>query len=261
MGRRERLERKLEKRAEWAEKRDSKAAAAFTGARAEIAGIPPGQPVLVGHYSEKRHRAALRRHDGRMRAGIESEQMASHHRSKAAGLEAQLDNSIFSDDADATQQLGARIAEREELRTSLKKLNAAWRKAKRPKPDDAEGWGKVAEILKCDIGNLAKRRELLIRFPYYESPVPRYELSNLGGNIKRDRDRLANIKIRQQLQQKAEESGGVFVERWKEHNHCRVTFEEKPAREVLTALKEAGYSWGSGSWSGQLDRLPDCVTA
>ena len=35
-----------------------------------IAGIPPGQPILVDHYSAPRHRAALNRHDRNMRAAI-----------------------------------------------------------------------------------------------------------------------------------------------------------------------------------------------
>src|SRR6266511_1234676 len=56
-------------------------------ARAERDLIPPGQPILVGHHSERGHRAALRRIDGRMRRSIEEDGKAQHHRraAKVAG--------------------------------------------------------------------------------------------------------------------------------------------------------------------------------
>src|SRR6266540_2525964 len=56
-------------------------------ARDELDLIPPGQPILVGHHSERGHRAALRRIDGRMRRSIEEDGKAQHHRraAKVAG--------------------------------------------------------------------------------------------------------------------------------------------------------------------------------
>ena len=71
MTRRERLERKLEKRLEWAEGRNRKANAAFDAAHRAVAGIPFGQPILVGHHSERRHRRDLARHDSAMSRGCE----------------------------------------------------------------------------------------------------------------------------------------------------------------------------------------------
>ena len=41
--------------------------------------------------------------------------------------------------------------------------------------------------------------------------------------------------------------------------YCRVTFSEKPEREVLNALRGAGFRWGAGSWSGRLDAVPEAV--
>ena len=79
MTRRERLEAKLEKREEWAEGRRADATRRFDTADKSVEMIPFGQPILVGHHSEKRHRAALKRHDNNMRAGCESLDMAKHH--------------------------------------------------------------------------------------------------------------------------------------------------------------------------------------
>ena len=131
MTRRERLQRKLERREEWAEKRVAKSSRRFDAAHRELQGLTPGQPILVGHYSEKRHRAHLARVDSNMRKGVEHSDMAAHHRSKAGGLARQLDNSIFSDDDDAIERLKERIADREAQRDRMKEINRIWTRTRK----------------------------------------------------------------------------------------------------------------------------------
>ncbi|MFE4019267.1 DUF3560 domain-containing protein [Streptomyces sp. NPDC059101] len=46
--------------------------------------IPPGQPVLVGHHSERGHRRALSRMDGHMRRSIDEDRKAKHWAERAA---------------------------------------------------------------------------------------------------------------------------------------------------------------------------------
>lgn len=53
---RDRREAKADRLREWAEKREAKAAAAFDSAATLSDAIPFGQPILVGHHSEKRAR-------------------------------------------------------------------------------------------------------------------------------------------------------------------------------------------------------------
>jgi hypothetical protein len=122
MGRRERLEAKLEKRLDWADGREKKSSRHFKAADTIASGIPMGQPILVGHHSEKHHRRDVARIDSNMRNACESADMAQHHRGKAAGIEHQLDSSIFSDDHDAIEALEARIAELEAKRSGLQAL-------------------------------------------------------------------------------------------------------------------------------------------
>jgi len=78
----ERAER-MEAHAENAEKR---AAQAFDRAdlREEKSGIPLGQPILVGHHSEGRHRRAIERADNAMRKGIEESDKAKYFAGRAA---------------------------------------------------------------------------------------------------------------------------------------------------------------------------------
>jgi hypothetical protein len=82
-----RADARVNRRRDWAGKAHRRSDAAFRGAMAAVDGIPPGQPILVGHHSERRHRAALNRHDGRMRHAIDEDRLAQHHEQCAAGAE------------------------------------------------------------------------------------------------------------------------------------------------------------------------------
>src|SRR5260221_357080 len=53
-------ERRAERFRELAEKHDNISNGRHFAARQELAMIPPGQPILVGHHSEKHHRAHLK---------------------------------------------------------------------------------------------------------------------------------------------------------------------------------------------------------
>ena len=270
MTRRERKEARLARRLDWAQGRDAKAAAGFKKAETLASGIPLGQPILLGHHSEKRHRADLARIDGGMRQGVESQDMAAKHRSVAAGIERQLDVSIFSDDADAVAALEARIAEREAQRERMKAENKAFRR----------GPGAYAGFLGITSEEEAQRRaEIMARYSWQRQPFAAYELANLGGRITTDRQRLASIKAQAQRSAQAEAApGGCLVQYFPgarfvpyatpdaegRHGHhvedprhyVTLTFAEKPDRAVLGALRAAGFLWGAGRWSGKTENLP-----
>lgn len=168
MTRRERLERKVERRREWAACRRLEADRRLNTASTMAAGIPFGQPILIGHHSETRDRNYRERIRGNFEKGFESAAMADHHVSKAAGLEAQLDHAIYSDDPDAIERLTEKIAGMEAEREAMKAANTAYRKV--------------------------HGAELRAMGAYERSqavPHAAYELQNLGGNITRCRQRLA----------------------------------------------------------------------
>src|SRR3990167_6379587 len=126
---REQKEARVAKREEWAAARERDAAQHFKAADPSEAatGIPFGQPILVGHHSEGRHRRALARLDAHMSRACESTKMAERHLSVAAGISDQLDRSIYSDDHNATEALRERIAERETRRERMKQVNKLYR--------------------------------------------------------------------------------------------------------------------------------------
>lgn len=246
MTRRERIQRKIEKRLDWSASRAQESDRRFDAARSAVAGIPFGQPILVGHHSEGRHRAALKRSDNNMRAAVESHEMAQRHSSVAASLQIALDTSIYSDDTDAVEALEKRIAEREAESERMRLVNKAHAKFMKT--------GKLDEALTAAEKVLVQTYKP--PYSFEPRPYPPYKLSNLRGRITADKKRLEVIKRRNARSERAAQAGGCVVEKSASGEHCQVTFAEKPDRSVLVALRSAGFHFSGGSWFGQTKDLP-----
>jgi DNA repair exonuclease SbcCD ATPase subunit len=249
MTRRERLEQKLEKRQEWAGKAEQRSDQLSNESHRMFSAIPFGQPILIGHHSEKRDRNYRNRAWNKMGKAVAQRDLAKHHVSKAGGLAAQLDTAIFSDDHDAIEAIEARIAEREAAREKMKLANKLYKK------QDKAGLTAIG----LDYDKLHAQLEKLGSY-FGQAPHLPYEMSNLGANIRRDKQRIEQIKRLQARSSRAAASEtGVIVEGT--GDYVRVTFAEKPDRSVLNELKAAGFYWGAGSWSGKRDALPASVEA
>lgn len=245
---RERKEARLERRLDWAASRDAKAKAKFDGVRRIADAIPFGQPILVGHHSEKHARADQARIHNGMAAAVESQDMAAHHRSVAGNIEHQLDRSIYDDDLDAISQLEARIAAHEARRARMVLVNRLYKR------------GDLAGLAALGLDLDTLKAKLAEAGAYWgKAPHLPYEMSNLSGRIGTDRKRIENIKARQDRAARAEAAdGGVLIEG---ETWVRVTFAEKPERSIIDALKAAGFSWGAGHWIGERAKLPAEVSA
>lgn len=66
-----------------AEKHAAKSHVAYERSSAAVAHIPLGQPILVGHYSERMHRAALKRSHAAMNTSVAEAKTADHLQQKA----------------------------------------------------------------------------------------------------------------------------------------------------------------------------------
>jgi hypothetical protein len=248
MTRRERMEDRQAKREDWAQKREASARGAFDTAHTMGQAIPFGQPILVGHHSEKRDRNYRARMGATMSRGVAHAGMAEHHTNKAQGIGRQLDQSVFSDDADAIERLRERITSREAERDRIKAFNVSCRKGS---PDESI-------LTSHERADIATTRRVV---PYQLSTgggFPRHVLTNLGAAIRKDKERIVEIERREKRTAEAEDNGGVAVR--VVGDYCTVTFAEKPEREILNALKGAGFRWSGGSWHGQLESLSalDC---
>ncbi|MEE9386103.1 MAG: DUF3560 domain-containing protein [Nannocystaceae bacterium] len=215
----------------------------FERSRRETAGIPFGQPILVGHHSERGHRAALKRSDNAMRKGVEASDKAEHYDHKAAGVGKA---GISSDDPEALVKLRAKLEGMQAAHDRMKAINKAWRLAKKPKADDSQGWMRVELALKTtsldfssdDIIRIRQdqARDFIERAPYT------YQLQNNSGNMKRVRERIAELEVAPE-EPKTTAHHGFLVHENPDANRIQLIFPHKPAEEVRTILKRQGFRW------------------
>ena len=83
MNRKERQEARAERYREYAENAAKRATAAFNASNVAVANIPLGQPILVGHHSEKAHRRALERSNSAMMRSVHESEKAAYYARKA----------------------------------------------------------------------------------------------------------------------------------------------------------------------------------
>jgi hypothetical protein len=190
-----------------------------------------------------------------MRKSIEADDKAAYYRAKAAGVGRA---GISSDDPDALVKLREKLAGMEADRELMKRINAAWRKAGRPGAENAEAWAKVGELAGIDEEGVSRlrlesARDFMARAPYT------YQLTNLGGNVKRVKERI------EALERAAEAAEGPAAEPIKgdgweivevpEDNRVRFFFDRRPTREVCAIMRRNGWRWSrtEGAWQRHLN--------
>jgi hypothetical protein len=239
-----RKERLLER----AEKAEQRAADADRQAKARADHIPMGQPILVGHHSERRHRRDLER----IQRGHEK---AHEERTKAEELRRRAEavgrGGISSDDPSAVAKLEAKLSKLEERRERMKALNAAWRKAGKPAPDAAEAWEPVREATGIATEDLHMARFGALR----DAPYPAYSLRNLGAEIRRVRSRIDELRDVRDAESREENHGTFTLVEDTEANRVRFIFQDKPSEDVRALLKRSGFRWSryEGAWQRHLN--------
>lgn len=173
---RERRERKAERLRGWAEKRQQEAGAVIENIDRQYSGDVAFN-TQPGHIPERAR--VIARQDRAFDSLHKAEGMVS----RAGNIEAQLDGAIYSDDPDAVERLEERLADLEAQRERIKTANAAYRKEH------------GAELK----GLTAYQRE-------QKMPHAGWELSNLSGNIARQRQRLEELRRKAGLRARAEAS-------------------------------------------------------
>lgn len=249
--RRERLEAAAD-RAE----RESKAA--FKRSNDLTAGIPMGQPILVGHHSESRHRNALDKSWKALGKGVELDKKAGELRARAASVGSA---GISADDPDAASKIRAKIAELEQQRELMKAANKAYRMAKTRGiaglPDD-ELQVKDVEEIRAKVGHgsfnyIKSAIQWKPNYAFEKGPFVGFPLQNLGQNITRYKKRLDALPDLDRPSYKMQ-IGPVEIVENPEENRTQVFFPGKPSSDVRTQLKRAGFRWAPsvGAWQRQL---------
>lgn len=184
---RERRMARAERLEEWSEKNRERADARLSQVRAERDLIPIGQPILVGHHSEGRHRGHLARMRRSEEIGMEQAARARSQESRAAEIRRQADRAVYSDDVDAVERLVERIAGLEAEKAARDAgVKAYNRSVKAGAPDPSV----LPDGLREDLGK-PHLHSLLLRPDGSFRPG---QSKNLAANINRLRKRLRELE-------------------------------------------------------------------
>lgn len=203
--------------------------------------IPLGQPILVGHHSEGRDRRYRDRIHNMFGKAFELQNKAERLAQRAAAAE--LNDAIFKDDPDAMDKIEDKIELLEARRDLMKKANTCARKK------DLNGL--------ADLGYTESQISELMNPKYGQSPgYPSWELSNLGANIRRYKDRLIEIEqLRQQKYSEEKLPNGVKICIDPEINRIQLYFPGKPVETLRYKLKTYGFRWtpSLGCWQAYIN--------
>lgn len=190
--------------------------------------IPFGQPILVGHHSEKGDRRYRDKIHNKFGKAFAEQDKAKYYAGRAASAE--NNTAIASDDPAAVVKLKERIAELEGEQTLMREANKAIRKG-----DDT----RLRELGLSD-GKIArlKEKDFCGRIGFAD-----YMLTNNSGNIRRLKQRLALLQAEAQESTIEEEIGAVRLVNSVEDNRTQLFFPGKPPEAFREQLKSAGFRW------------------
>lgn len=230
----ERLEARRQRLLERAERKRREANGHKSTADQMASVIPFGQPILVGHYSEKSDRRYRERIYGHMRKWIDLDNYAREleRRAESVGTAG-----ISSGDPEAVLKLKAQVARLEEKQEKMKQVNRAIR----------AGNDEDLRLMGLSDAIIAKLRtpDFLGRVGFAD-----YELKNNNANIRRIKQRIAQLEQASQAEAKEIQGDGFKVEESPEENRILFFFDDKPAEEIRRLLKQSGFKWSPtrGAW-------------
>ena len=163
---------RIERYQELAQKAKQQSQSAYDNSNRLSKMIPFGQPILVGHHSEKMHRRHIEKIHNAMNKSVELQKKAEYYGRKVEGI---LNNNVVSsDDPEAVTKLKEKLDSLVAQREKHKEHNKAARK----------------------VG---------------KEQLPAYVLQNLSGNIKSVKDRLLHLDNLQKVQEIEEVVNGITV--------------------------------------------------
>ncbi len=240
----ERKETRIARFEQRADRAQAEGDAAYNAAHEIMRRIPPGQPILVGHHSERRHRRDLDKIDRNMRKSFEADEKAAYYTSRAAS--AASNTAISSDDPDALDKLAEKLAALQATQAMMKAVNAYYRKHK-----TLDGCPDLTPGMRQSIETSWARGW------YVGIPFPPYELSNNNANINSVKRRMEALrKVDQMEHAEIDFDGGTIVTN-EEVNRVQILFDEKPDEETRSNLKSNGFRWSPREGAWQAPRTPD----
>ncbi len=240
------FEKRKQNRIEYAKKqaeKNERDAEAYSKAADEMAShIPLGQPILVGHHSEKSDRNYRNKIWNTYGKAAKAGKKANYYKEKAKVIES--NDAIFSDDPNAIEKLDEKIALLEKQQTFMKDTNKFIRKKDKDAFLQLEG---ATEILWQELNQ--KDRFGGIGFASFE-------LTNNSANIRRLKARRRDLQSRENMVTDTIIIKGVKVKQNVEANRLQLIFPSIPPEKVRNDLfYKYSFRWSKseGAWQRHLN--------
>lgn len=198
--------------------------------------IPMGQPILIGHHSEKRDRRYREKIHDTMGRSVDKQKKAAYYADKAETIAS--NDAIFSDDPEALTKLKEKLARLQALQDFMKSANRCLRKQDKAAflllpLATAEIWAQLNDT----------SRGGYVGFPSYS-------LTNNNAKIKTVESRIKMLEAIEARAEFDQQIGSVRVWENKEVGRLQMIFEGKPNEEIRKELKRHGFRWSGsqGAW-------------
>jgi len=210
--------------------------------------IPFGQPIHIGHHSEKSDRNYRKRIDNKMGQSVLLQKKSDYYSNKA-----QInDTSIHSLDEKADEKIQNKINQLTLELERMKFLNKIFKKI--TNRDEFEDFINSSTNSKEDILAVFEQREYTLKFhepKTYIYPFT-FSITNTGAEIRRLKKRLKIIKL--QDERPCFSFSNSFAEIKEEDSRFNIYFKSIPNEETRTKLKKEAMKWSPSrkSWTRQI---------
>ncbi|MDR1046510.1 MAG: DUF3560 domain-containing protein [Treponema sp.] len=244
IGREDYQERKADRISRYeerAEKAGRESAAQRKRAQSIEHAIPLGQPILVGHHSEGRHRADLKKADTAFQKAYDADKKAGYYQGKAET--AGNNRAISGDNPEAVHLYQEKLAKLETDQEHMKAVNKAFAKGE-----------EALKALGLDDAEIALIKKAVESAPSFaKKPYPSWALSNNNAEIRRIKEKLEQLSRLDSMDEETIAFNGGELVFNAEINRVQFLFDDIPGEEIRTILKRNGYNWSrsEGAWQRQ----------
>lgn len=236
---------RVERFKELAEKAEAESKAAHERASEMASCIPFGQPILVGHHSEKRDRRFRDRIHNLHGKGFNLQEKAEYYAQRAKSAE--NNRAIYSDDPEAVRKLKEKLVKLQKAQKTMKAINAAWGKAGKPAGENDEAWQGLINDQELKAQGITEKMLYRIKADMIRDPLNRapftWGLSNNNQEINRVKKRIEQLQKQAERVAKTHEIDDIQIIENVEANRVQIIFPDIPPEETRRELKAHGFRW------------------
>ena len=202
-----------------------------------------GQPILIGHHSERAHRALIKRMDSNRRKGREAYEQGKELERRADA--AKKNRAVYSDDPEAVVKLRSKVEQAEKRQDMMRQANKIIRSKPKNEPTPDKMKALAAIGLHEEVAEGLFKPDFCNRIGF-----PAYELTNNNANIRRMKERIETLLEQDNAETTETNHGDIKVVENAEENRVQIFFPDKPSAEVRKELKSHGFKCApsNGCW-------------